>query len=96
MVPAAVVMVDQLPVSANGKLQAAELQARVYPGFPTDLQSVFATLLIAKLTVNGTEGVVALVVQVMLTMLGGWPRSTQREATTPPHRPSPPAGAGQL
>jgi UDP-N-acetylglucosamine 1-carboxyvinyltransferase len=32
-------------VRANGKLQAVELQAMPYPGFPTDLQSVFATLL---------------------------------------------------
>lgn len=32
-------------VAANGRLQPVEIQALHYPGFPTDLQSVFTTLL---------------------------------------------------
>jgi UDP-N-acetylglucosamine 1-carboxyvinyltransferase len=34
-----------LRVRANGHLKAVELQTLHYPGFPTDLQSVFSTLL---------------------------------------------------
>jgi UDP-N-acetylglucosamine 1-carboxyvinyltransferase len=34
-----------LRVRANGQLQAVELQTLQYPGFPTDLQSCFTTLL---------------------------------------------------
>src|SRR5262249_43994026 len=32
-------------VQANGRMKAVELQTLHYPGFPTDLQSVFTTLL---------------------------------------------------
>jgi UDP-N-acetylglucosamine 1-carboxyvinyltransferase len=38
-------MEDSLTAASTGQLEAVEIQAIAYPGFPTDLQSAFSTLL---------------------------------------------------
>ena len=46
---------SQIEISAPKKIKAVDIKTMPYPGFPTDMQSVFATLLI---TAKGTSVVV--------------------------------------